>query len=52
MTMLRTIVDALAHASAAGEGVVLATVVRVVGSSYGGVGSRMLVRVEKDLVEA
>ena len=28
MTMLRTIVDALAHAAAAGEGVVLATVVR------------------------
>src|SRR5689334_4286319 len=50
MTMLRTIVDALAHAAAAGEAVVLATVVRVVGSSYGGVGSRMLVRVDGSTV--
>jgi xanthine/CO dehydrogenase XdhC/CoxF family maturation factor len=42
----RAVVDALARAAAAGEAVVLATVVRVVGSSYGGVGARMLVRVD------
>lgn len=40
------IVESLRHAAAAGEAVVLATVVRVVGSSYGGVGTRMVVRVD------
>ncbi len=46
MTTLPAIVDALSHAAASHEAVVLATVVRVVGSSYGGVGARMLVRVD------
>ena len=46
MTALRTIVETLGTAAAAGESVVLATVVRVVGSSYGGVGSRMVARVD------
>ncbi len=44
MTTHREVVDALSHAAADGELVVLATVVRVTGSSYGGVGARMLVR--------
>jgi xanthine dehydrogenase accessory factor len=44
LTTHRQIVDALFSASAAGEQVVLATVVRVTGSSYGGVGARMLIR--------
>lgn len=38
--------EALARASASGEAVVLATVVRVIGSSYGGVGARMVIRVD------
>ncbi|MDF1504534.1 XdhC/CoxI family protein [Roseisolibacter sp. H3M3-2] len=46
MSTLPQIVDALARAAAAREAVVLATVVRVVGSSYGGVGARMLARVD------
>ncbi|MGZ8455278.1 MAG: XdhC family protein [Gemmatirosa sp.] len=46
MTTLPAIVDALSRAAASHEAVVLATVVRVVGSSYGGVGARMLVRVD------
>lgn len=46
MTTHRAIVDALGRAALAGETTVLATVVRVVGSSYGGVGARMLVRVD------
>jgi xanthine/CO dehydrogenase XdhC/CoxF family maturation factor len=46
VTTLLAIVDALSHAAASHEAVVLATVVRVVGSSYGGVGARMLVRVD------
>lgn len=46
MAPLRHIVETLAGASAAGEAVVLATVVRVIGSSYGGVGTRMVVRVD------
>jgi xanthine/CO dehydrogenase XdhC/CoxF family maturation factor len=50
MTTHRAVVDALARASAAGERVVLATVIRVVGSSYGGVGARMLVRVDGSAV--
>ena len=44
MTTHRAIVDGLVRASSNGESVVLATVVRVTGSSYGGVGPRMLVR--------
>ncbi|MFN2602913.1 MAG: XdhC family protein [Gemmatimonadaceae bacterium] len=44
MTTHRAIVDGLTRASANGESVVLATVVRVTGSSYGGVGARMLIR--------
>jgi xanthine/CO dehydrogenase XdhC/CoxF family maturation factor len=46
VTTLPAVVDALSHAAASHEAVVLATVVRVVGSSYGGVGARMLVRVD------
>src|SRR5215218_9496953 len=47
MTSLRTISDTLGTAA---EPVVLATVVRVVGSSYGGVGSRMVARVDGSTV--
>ncbi|AHG89702.1 XshC-Cox1-family protein [Gemmatirosa kalamazoonensis] len=50
MTAFRTIVDTLGTAATAGETVVLATVVRVVGSSYGGVGSRMVARVDGSTV--
>lgn len=50
MTTHRQIVDALTSASTAGESVVLATVVRVTGSSYGGVGARMLIRVDGSTV--
>lgn len=46
MSTLRNIVESLGAAADAGETVVLATVVRVIGSSYGGVGTRMLVRVD------
>lgn len=44
------IVESLGHAAAAGESIVLATVVRVVGSSYGGVGTRMVIRVDGSTV--
>ena len=44
------IVESLRRASTAGESVVLATVVRVVGSSYGGVGTRMVIRVDGSTV--
>jgi xanthine dehydrogenase accessory factor len=44
------IIDALSRASAAGDATVLATVVRVTGSSYGGVGARMLIRVDGSTV--
>ncbi len=44
------IVESLRHAAAAGESVVLATVARVVGSSYGGVGTRMVIRVDGSTV--
>lgn len=44
------IVESLRHAAAAGESVVLATVVRVIGSSYGGVGTRMVIRVDGSTV--
>lgn len=46
MTTHRVIIDALANSASAGDAVVLATVVRVTGSSYGGVGARMVVRVD------
>ena len=44
------IVESLRHAAAAGESVVLATVVGVIGSSYGGVGTRMVIRVDGSTV--
>jgi xanthine dehydrogenase accessory factor len=50
MTSHRAIVDALARAGEAGESVVLATVVRVTGSSYGGVGTRMVIRIDGSTV--
>jgi len=43
VTTHREVVSALSRAAAANESLVLATVVRVTGSSYGGVGARMLV---------
>jgi xanthine dehydrogenase accessory factor len=46
MTTHRSIIDALSRAAAANESVVLATVVRISGSSYGGVGTRMVVRAD------
>ena len=50
MTTHRAVVEALAQAATADESVVLATVVRVTGSSYGGVGARMLIRVDGSTV--
>jgi len=50
MSSLIAITESLRHAAAAGEAVVLATVVRVVGSSYGGVGARMIIRVDGSTV--
>ncbi len=50
MTTHRAVVDALADASIRGDEVVLATVVRVTGSSYGGVGARMVVHVDGSTV--
>ena len=44
------IADSLRRAAASRESVVLATVVRVVGSSYGGVGARMVIRVDGSTV--
>lgn len=46
MSSLISITESLRRAAAADEAVVLATVVRVIGSSYGGVGARMLIRVD------
>jgi xanthine/CO dehydrogenase XdhC/CoxF family maturation factor len=46
MTTHRAIVDSLFRCAADGEPVVLATVVRISGSSYGGVGTRMVARVD------
>lgn len=46
MTTHRTIVDALFHSANELESVVLSTVVRITGSSYGGVGARMVARVD------
>lgn len=45
MSTHRSIVDALTLAAESDESVILATVVRVTGSSYGGVGTRMVIRV-------
>lgn len=50
MTTHRAISDALRAAAENGEATVLATVVRVTGSSYGGVGSRMLIRLDGSVV--
>jgi len=50
MTTHRAIVDALFKSAAGAEPVVLATVVRVTGSSYGGVGTRMVARVDGSTV--
>ncbi|MEO5903649.1 MAG: XdhC family protein [Gemmatimonadaceae bacterium] len=50
MTTHRAIVDALNACGKAGDSVVLATVVRVTGSSYGGVGARMVVRIDGSTV--
>jgi xanthine/CO dehydrogenase XdhC/CoxF family maturation factor len=50
VTTRRAVVDGLARCAASGEPVVLATVVRVAGSSYGGVGARMLVRADGSTV--
>src|SRR6478672_3367455 len=50
MTTHRAIVDGLYRAAANDEPVLLATVVRVTGSSYGGVGSRMLIRADGSTV--
>jgi xanthine/CO dehydrogenase XdhC/CoxF family maturation factor len=46
MSTHRSIVDALSLASESDEAVILATVVRVTGSSYGGVGTRMVIRAD------
>ncbi len=50
MTTHRAVIDALNSASARGNAVVLATVVHVTGSSYGGVGARMVVNVDGSTV--
>lgn len=50
MTTHRAVVEALSRAATDNESVVLATVMRVTGSSYGGVGARMLIRVDGSTV--
>jgi xanthine/CO dehydrogenase XdhC/CoxF family maturation factor len=50
MTTHRAIVDALFKSANEAESVVLATVVRITGSSYGGVGTRMVARVDGSTV--
>ena len=50
MTTHRAVTEALEQAASDDEPVVLATVVRVTGSSYGGVGARMLIRVDGSTV--
>lgn len=50
MTTHREVVGALSRAAADGDSVVLATVVRVTGSSYGGVGARMVIRGDSSTV--
>ena len=50
VTTHREVVDALSRAAAQRDSVVLATVVRVTGSSYGGVGARMVIRGDSSTV--
>jgi xanthine dehydrogenase accessory factor len=50
MTTHRAVVDALSSAADASQSTVLATVVRVTGSSYGGVGARMVIRTDGSTV--
>jgi xanthine dehydrogenase accessory factor len=50
VTTHREVVNALSRAAADSESVVLATVVRVTGSSYGGVGARMVIRTDGSTV--
>lgn len=50
MTTHREVIGALSRAAADGDSVVLATVVRVTGSSYGGVGARMVIRTDGSTV--
>jgi xanthine/CO dehydrogenase XdhC/CoxF family maturation factor len=50
VTTHREVVDALSRAATGGDSVVLATVVRVTGSSYGGVGARMVIRDDSSTV--
>jgi len=50
VTTHREVVGALSRAAADGNSVVLATVVRVTGSSYGGVGARMVIRDDSSTV--
>ena len=50
LTTHREVVDALSRAATDGDSVVLATVVRVTGSSYGGVGARMVIRDDSSTV--
>ena len=50
VSTLSSIIGELARAAEKQESTVLATVVRVTGSSYGGVGSRMLIRVDGSTV--
>ena len=46
MTTHRSVLEELERAAGSGEPVVLATVVGLAGSSYGGVGTRMVIRVD------
>lgn len=46
MATRRAIIDALNESAASGDSVVLATVVKVTGSSYGGVGAQMVIRID------
>lgn len=50
MTTQCEVVAALSRAAAGGDSVVLGSVVRVVGSSYGGVGARMLVQSDGSVI--
>ena len=50
MTTHREVVSALSRCGTDGDSVVLATVVRVTGSSYGGVGARMVIRSDSSTV--
>ncbi len=50
MTVHRSVVCALIESATSGDATVLSTVVRVTGSSYGGVGARMLIRVDGSTV--